>query len=57
MYLRLERLSLVDTYDTNANASANASANAKDVHTSNANARKLRYTGAVEVFFQDGGRG
>ena len=27
------------------------------VHTSNANARKVRYAGAVEVFFQDGGQG
>ena len=32
-------------------------ANANDVHTLNANARKVRCAGAVEVFFPDGGRG
>ena len=47
----LQTLSLVHTWDANANASANAN----DVHTSNADARKVSYTGAVEVFFQDGG--
>ena len=37
-------------------ANAIASANASDVHTQNANARNVRYAGAVKLFFQDGGQ-